>query len=280
MRTDQATPLRRWLATLGRRPAHTALAAPCPRARRVAIVSGKGGVGKTNLAGNLGIALSQMRRRVVVVGADLGLANIEVLLGLSPCASLADVLSGDLSLPEVLCDGPAGIRVLPGGAGIPELARLSADEQDAVVALLQQLEASADLILVDTAAGIGDNVLTWACAMDEVLVVTTPEPGAITDAYAMVKVLSQAARCPRLGLVINQATHTSEAASTEAALVRVALRLLGVTIHPYGVIPQDETVQRAVREQVPVLLAWPRSPASVSIRRIAHLLLEREVVVR
>ena len=268
MRVDQAAQLRTdaLLASSG-------AGAPNPKARRIAVTSGKGGVGKTNLAANLAIALSQAGQRVLVLDADLGLANVEVLLGLTPDASLADVLAGQRSLRQAICPGPAGIGVLPGGAGVPELAQLDAGERDAVVALLEELDASADIVVVDTGAGVGNHVLAWLQAVDEVLVVTTPEPAAIADAYAVLKAVSWFGAVPHLGLVVNQATDGGEAATAEAALLGVAKRLLRLTVRPYGVIPRDDTVPRAVREQVPVLLSWPRSPASMGIRRIAQLLL-------
>lgn len=255
---DQAQQLRTLMAQRGAAPAPPA--APAGRRTRViAVTSGKGGVGKTNLVVNLGVAWAQRGRRVIVLDGDLGLANIDVLLGLQPRHTLAHVLRGERRLDEVVQIGPCGLGIIPGASGLAELAELTAERRDHLIAELARLDGWADAVLVDTGAGIGAGVSALLLAAAEVVVVTTPEPTALTDAYALVKVATAAGCCARLRLVVNQARSAREAQVATQRLVAVAQEFLGVSLEATGFLPYDDCLSQAVKRQVPVVLAYPQS---------------------
>ena len=243
--------------------------------RVLAIASGKGGVGKTNVAVNLAVSISQQGYKVCVLDCDLGLANVDALLGLHPKYTLQHVLARQRRLEEVLIDGPAGIKIIPGASGLTELADLNDAQRDDLLSRLGGIDGIADFVILDTGAGISANVLQFIVAAGDVLVVTTPEPPAITDAYALIKVVanrysSGANGVPvRIRLVVNQATNDSEARETSTNIVTVARKFLNVTVEPVGGIPADPAVLRAVRTQGPFTLLTPRSPASQAIERLA-----------
>ena len=244
-----------------------------PRAARaphvIAIASGKGGVGKTNLTANLAVALASRGLRVCVLDADLGLANLDVVLGLSPARSLRDVVRGERRLEDVLIDGPAGIRIIPAASGFEELTRLGPDDQLRLLAEVDGLEASVDVLLVDTAAGISANVLYFTAAAADALVVITPEPTALTDAYALVKVLATRYGRREFLVAVNMAAGQADAEAAFRRLARVAERFLRVRLEYQGYVPYDDALPRAVRAQHPVVLAAPGSPASQSLAALA-----------
>jgi len=244
-----------------------------PRAARaphvIAIASGKGGVGKTNLTANLAVALASRGLRVCVLDADLGLANLDVVLGLSPARSLRDVVRGERRLEDVLIDGPAGIRIIPAASGFEELTRLGPDDQLRLLAEIDGLEASVDVLLVDTAAGISANVLYFTAAAADTLVVITPEPTALTDAYALVKVLATRYGRREFLVAVNMAAGQADAEAAFRRLARVAERFLRVRLEYQGYVPYDDALPRAVREQHPVVLAAPGSPASQALTALA-----------
>ena len=244
-----------------------------PRAARaphvIAIASGKGGVGKTNLTANLAVALASRGLRVCVLDADLGLANLDVVLGLSPARSLRDVVRGERRLEDVLIDGPAGIRIIPAASGFEELTRLGPDDQLRLLAEIDGLEASVDVLLVDTAAGISANVLYFTAAAADALVVITPEPTALTDAYALVKVLATRYGRREFLVAVNMAAGQADAEAAFRRLARVAERFLRVRLEYQGYVPYDDALPRAVREQHPVVLAAPGSPASQALTALA-----------
>jgi flagellar biosynthesis protein FlhG len=242
----------------------------------IAVTSGKGGVGKTNLVCNLALALAQMGRRVIVFDADLSLANIDVLLGISPRFNLSHVLSGQKTLREVLVTGPEGILVVPGGSGIEELANLGKEDLENLLDSFDELDGECDLLLIDTAAGINHSVLSFLLAVDQVLVVTTPEPTAYTDAYALIKVLAQHAPEKRVGVTVNMARNNREAADVTRLMLQICRAMLHTGFDNFGSIPRDMEMLQAVREQRPLLLHSPYSPASKSIRRLACSLLQAE----
>ena len=251
------------------------VAAPAARLRVIAVASGKGGVGKTNVTANLAVALAQRGQRVCVLDADLGLANLDVLLGLSPSLSLLHVLRGERRLPEVIVEGPAGIRIIPAASGFEELTALAATDRMRLLAELDALDPTLDVLLVDTAAGISSNTLYFTAGAAEVLVVITPEPTALTDAYALVKVL--AARYGRRDFLVtvNMAASAADAQAAFARLARVAERFLRVRLEYQGWIPYDDALPRAVRQQQPVLLGAPGTPASVALSDLARRLVTR-----
>jgi flagellar biosynthesis protein FlhG len=243
------------------------------RARTLAITSGKGGVGKSNLAVNLAVAMSGLGARVCLLDADLGLANADVLCNLTPRLTLEHVVAGRCRLAEAAQAAPGGFRLVAGASGVERLADLDRAQREALLRQLDQLEAVADVILVDTGAGLGANVLAFASAADAVLVVTTPEPTALTDGYAMIKSLS--ARDPGLPLhvVVNSTRAPEEGEHVFGRLDRVARAFLGRSLSHAGAIPADPAVSAAVRARLPLVLHAPDSPAAQAVQRLARWLL-------
>lgn len=241
-------------------------------ARVVAVVSGKGGVGKTNLAVNVGICLAVQGHRVILVDADLGLANADLLLDVRNPYNLSHVLAGQRDIEEVVVDAPGGIGLVSGASGIERVANLSEFERQRLVGLLERLEDDADVLLLDCAAGISRNVIALAAAADEVLLVTTPEPPALTDAYAVTKVLVRQGLSSPIGVVVNMTASRSEAVQTQRRLARVAEQFLQVHLEQGGYVLRDEHVPLAVCERVPVVLRYPRCPASACFLAVASRL--------
>jgi len=237
--------------------------------RVIAVASGKGGVGKTNVTANLAVALARRGLRVCVLDADLGLANLDVVLGLTPAKSLLHVLRGEARLADVVVEGPAGIRVVPAASGFAELTRLEASQQLALLAEMETLEHELDVLLLDVGAGISSNVLWFASAAAETLVLLTPEPTALTDAYALVKLLATRHGRTDFQVLVNMAASAVDADAAYRRLARVAERFLGVRVEYAGWVPFDDAVPRAVRCQQPVLLSAPGTPASLAIGRLA-----------
>ena len=251
-------------------------APPCDTPPRViAVASGKGGVGKTNVVANVAVALAQQGARVCVLDADLGLANVDVLYGLAPSASLLHVLRGERALADVLVDGPAGVRIIPAASGVEEMTALGPGERLRVLDEVETLDGTVDVLLVDVAADISTNVLHFTAAAAEALVVITPEPTALTDAYALMKVLASRYGRRDFLVAVNMAAGAADAEAAYARLARVADRFLGVRTEYQGYVPYDDAVPQAVREQLPVVLAAPATPASLALARLARRLLER-----
>jgi flagellar biosynthesis protein FlhG len=243
-----------------------------PRARVIAITSGKGGVGKSNLAVNLAARFAQAGRRTVLLDADMGLANADVLCGMNLRLNLAHVIARRASLNEILAAAPGGFRLIGGASGLAKMADLPDEEHRRLLGALAELERSSDLMLIDTGAGISRNVLSFTAAADHVLVITTPEPTAIADAYAMIKVISrqQQGQASRpISLVVNQVKSAAEARAVFERMAKVALQFLGVKLGDAGFMPLDPAVSAAVRNRKPFLLASPRCPASVCVTRLA-----------
>lgn len=241
-----------------------------PRGQKIiAIASGKGGVGKSNVAVNLAVGAVRRGRRVLLVDADLGLANVDILLGLSCERTLADVLDGACSLAEAVVEGPAGLKVIPAGSGMAEHERLGADTHRTLREGLLALASDYDLVLIDTSAGIGANVLRFAAFADAVLVVTRPEPTAITDAYALIKVLVQHHDVGEIALLVNQTTGTSQGLEVHDRLSGVCSRFLSRALVYFGAVPADRSMERAVRERQPLLLLEPSGPAGSALSGLA-----------
>lgn len=239
-------------------------------ARVLAITSGKGGVGKTNVVAGLAISLARMGERVVVLDADFGLANLDILLGLSPQYTLEHVLRGEKILEEILVEGPLGIRVIPASSGIQELTRLDASSELRLLQGLQRVAESTDWLLIDTAAGIHDSVIKLLMAAQEVILITTPEPTSLVDAYAMIKVVHL--RDPRkpFWLMVNNAQNEAEAEETLEQLQAAITRFLGRDLNVLGMIPADRHVLQAVREQRGVADLFPQSPAALALQAMAQ----------
>ena len=243
--------------------------APVHRASVIAITSGKGGVGKTNVAVNLAIQLASAGKSVVLLDADLGLANADVLCNIDLPANLSHVISRRKDLNEVLVKAPGGFSLIGGASGLARMADLTDGDRQRIVAAMGELEASNDVILIDTGAGISPNVLAFTRAADHVLVVTTPEPTAITDAYAVVKVISRDNAERRVSLLVNQAHNPAEARVVHERIAKVARQFLSVRLYDAGFIPADEQVSLAVRKRLPFVLSAPRSPASLAVAQLA-----------
>jgi len=264
--SDQASKLRS--LAQGQRPE-----APLFAARVLAITSGKGGVGKTNVVAGLALSLAQLGQRVIVMDADFGLANLDILLGLSPKYTLEHVLRGEKVLEEILLDGPMGIRIIPASSGIQELTRLDTMSELRLVQGLQRVAESADWLLIDTAAGIHDSVLKLLMAAQEVILVTTPEPTSLVDAYAMVKVLHLRESTKPMWLLVNNGQSVDEAQETVDQLQAATERFLGKQLKVLGMVPSDPHLLQAVRQQRSVVDLFPRSASSRAFHSLARQLL-------
>ncbi len=255
---DQAEGLRQMAAT---RPRH---------ARVIAVTSGKGGVGKTNVAVNLAIGVAQFGKRVVLVDLDLGLANADILLDVSPRYNLSQVLVGRRTLDEVIVPAKGDIRLVPGASGVERLANLSDVERRTLISSFEALHRDADYIIFDTGAGISKNTSAFLSAADDVVVVTVPEPPAVVDAYAVLKVLTHEPDHGDLFVLVNQVAGREEADRIASGMASTAGRLLNAYVDRLGYIVSDPCVARAVRARRPFLLAHPKCPASACVRSIAH----------
>ena len=246
---------------------------PMSSFRAMAISSGKGGVGKTNLVANLAVALARRGQRVIVLDADLGLANLDTLLGLHPKATLRHVVHGECSLSEVLVTGPNGIRLVPASSGFEDMTNLGAAERLHLLEQVDALDEDFDVLLVDTAAGLSSNVTFFTTAAQETLVVVTPEPTSLTDAYALIKVLSTRYAEQEFGILVNMAHTDEEADRTFAHLSRVASRFLDVSLRYMGHVPYDRELPEAVRRQQAVLDLAPGCSASRAFDALADRVL-------
>lgn len=242
------------------------------RTRTIAVASGKGGVGKSNVAVNLAIELAALGQCVSLLDADLALANADVLLGLNPQYHLGHVLSGQRTLEEVVIEVEEGLRLIPGGSGIEELANLSHGSHGRLVAELQALEAEADCMIIDSAAGIAENVMGVLRAADEVIVVTTPDPTSVVDAYALIKMLHQQSPSKPIWIIINNTVGIGDADHVFAQLQAATMRFFNRKLAHLGTIPRDPELAKAVREQIPVVKYAPDTPASRALRLIAKQL--------
>lgn len=241
-----------------------------PHVRTIVIASGKGGVGKSNLAANLSVALGECGARVLLVDADFGQANLDLLLGATPRFDLQHLLAGQKTPEEIVVAGPRNVRLMPAASGVPELAELDDVRREILLRGISQLEADSDLVILDTASGVGRNVTSFCLAGDEVVVVTTPELPAFSDAYGLIKLLQRQGmtRTPRL--VVNLADTPEEAEETAHRIRLVARRFLHLDVDSWGFIPYDPRVARAVRRQEPVVTAYPQSPAALAYRALAR----------
>ena len=244
-----------------------------PRRKVIAVTSGKGGVGKTNIVTNLAIALARQGTRVLVLDGDLGLANVDLLLGISPQYDLQDAILGDRRIEDIVLEGPEGIRVVPASSGVEELANLDEYRTECLLRSLASVEADTDLILIDAPSGIGSHAVSLSQAADEIIVVTTPEPTAFSDAYAMIKVLSQRPLRCTPALLVNQANSENEASEVARRVQSVAKRFLNLEVPYWGFVLADESVPKSVIRQEPFLTTYPYSPASSCILRLARRVL-------
>jgi flagellar biosynthesis protein FlhG len=242
--------------------------------RVVTVTSGKGGVGKTNVVANLAVGLSRLGKRVLVLDADLGLGNIDVLLGLVPRYTLEDVLGGSRHLSDIVIQGPAGIQVLPAGSGLPQLTSLTDSQQLILQSELEDVAGTVDVLLIDTGAGISPNVTYFASAAQETVVVISSEPTSLTDAYALMKVLCRQHREHRFNILVNMVRSQREAVQAFRKLDVAAERFLNVSLTYLGFIPLDDYVPMAVMEQRAVAERFPCSPASRAFAELAKKIAE------
>ena len=237
--------------------------------RAIAVTGGKGGVGKTNVSVNLGVAAAEMGQKVMLLDADLGLANIDVVLGLHPEYDLSHVMRGERTLDEILIEGPAGLKVIPGASGLQSLAELSPAEHTGLIRAFGELAADTELLIVDTAAGISDTVLSFSRAAHEIVVVVCDEPASITDAYAIIKLLNRDYGHQRFRVLANMVRSAQEGRELFNKMCRVTDRYLDVTLGFMGAIPFDESLRKAVKTQRPVVQAFPRSRVAQVFRSLA-----------
>ena len=243
--------------------------------RVISVTSGKGGVGKTNIVGNLAVALARLGKRVLVLDADLGLANIDILFGIHPVCNIGHVISGEKTLSEIMIDGPEGIRIIPAGSGFMNLTHLTEGQKLSLLSEFEALDDLLDILLIDTSAGISQNVIYFNIAADDCVIVATSEPTSITDAYAMMKVMALQHGTKYFKLLVNMVQDSQEAKSVYLNLCQATDRFLkGVAIEYVGYIPGDESVKKAVKHRKTVLELYPGAASSKKIESIAASILD------
>ena len=252
---DQASGLRR-------------MAKPHP-VRVITVASGKGGVGKTNVTVNLAIALAGQGKKVTIMDADLGLANIDVMLGLHSDKNLSNVMNGECDLEEILIDGPAGIKIIPASSGVKDMAEMSPSQHAGLVSAFSELTHDIDVLLVDTAAGISDSVVSFARAAQEVLVVVCDEPASITDAYALIKLLSREQNIFKFHVLANMVSGPQQGREVYDKLSKVSERFLDVALEYVGHVPYDEHLQKAIKRQKSVVEVFPRSRSAQAFQTLS-----------
>ena len=268
---DQANRLRQMNEMTG--SSRSAILKPIQtQARVITVTSGKGGVGKTNLTVALAVAFARLGKNVLILDADLGLSNVDVILGASAPGNLFQVIHNGLDLNDVVADGPLGIKFISGGSGIYDLSNLSDSQIHYFLHQVGQFDNWADIILIDTGAGLNRMVLNFVLAADEVIVVTTPEPTAVADAYAVIKAYAAQGGQSPVRLVVNRVRELAEGEGVLNKLAKVSQRFLGLPISHLGFIFEDRMVQKSVTSQVPLMVAYPDSVAARCIDRIAHSL--------
>ena len=240
----------------------------------ITVTSGKGGVGKSSVALNLAIALSRKGRRVLLIDSDFGFSNIDVMLGVTTKYDLLDVIKHDLDIRDIIEQGLEGVQFISGGSGVYEMTQLDSLELMRMVDSLKALENVADTIIFDTGAGVSPNMLRLINASHMTLLITTPEPTAVVDAYALIKIISEQGQSAGISLIINKVNNPGEAASVMDGLVRVAEKNVDVNISKLGCIARDQNMQKAIRMQVPILVSFPNCTASMNIQSIACKLLD------
>jgi flagellar biosynthesis protein FlhG len=238
----------------------------------ISITSGKGGVGKTNIAVNLAYLLAKSKKKTLILDADCGLANIDLILGLTPKYNLYHVLKGEKTLKEAIVNGPGGIKIIPSSSGIQEMSSLSMEQKFILQDELNALQARPDFMLIDTSAGINDNVLYFNMVASETIVVVTPEPTSLTDAYALIKILYQRHAKKRFSLLVNMVKTPNEAKEVFLRMAQATNHFLNLAIEQLGYIICDDNVPRAVKQQKLLAEIYPDSPSVKSLREVAEKL--------
>ncbi len=246
-----------------------------PYPRVISVTSGKGGVGKTNIVGNLAIAIKRLGKRVLILDGDLGLANIDIILGLNPAHNIKDVISGERNLEEVIVEGPEDIRIIPAGSGLQELASLTQGQKLNLLNEFDALQEDFDVFLIDTAAGISSNIIYFNIAADERIVVATSEPTSITDVYALIKVMFTKHGTKTFKLLVNMVGSADEGRHVFENLSNaIAHFLQEISLEYLGFIPRDPNLEKAVRQQCAVIQRYPDSISSKGFGELAGRLLE------
>lgn len=262
-------------ATVLREMAFQQNSQPKGNLRVIAVTSGKGGVGKTNFTVNLALSLIDFGYRVIVLDGDLGLANVDIACGITPRFTLEHLLSGEKSIEEILVYGPKGLGILPGGSGVQDLANIERAHLENVIRNLGRLEGLADILIIDTGAGLGHTVLNFLKASDDIILLTTPEPTALTDAYGMLKALHSEAEQNKeeknlqINVVVNRVRHENDAKATFERLENAVHKFLHGSVSLLGWVYEDPSVGRAVMNQEPLAISNPMSSAYRCIQWIA-----------
>jgi flagellar biosynthesis protein FlhG len=230
--------------------------------RTIAVTSGKGGVGKTQIAANLAVGMARRGLSVVLFDADLGLASLDLALGLTPRWDMRAVVDGDKRIEEILVEGPGGVKLLPACPGRYEMANLGPSDRNAIANAVDDLSCGFDLLVIDTGAGIGGNAVSFASFADDVLLVTTPDPTSVRDAYAMTKILNRRGGLDRIQLVANQVSSEAEGVELHSCLLAIVRRFLTLELEYLGCVPADDSVRQAVAAREPFLLRAPQSAAA------------------
>lgn len=235
----------------------------------IAVTAGKGGVGKSNVSVNLAVALAKQKKRVMLFDADLGLANLDILLGLHTRYNLSHVINGTCHITDIIMDGPAGIQVIPAASGTEFMTQLSSLEHAGIIDSFNEITNDLDYLIIDTSAGISDSVLSFSRSCQELIVVVCDEPTSLTDAYALIKVMSKRYEWHHFHVVANMVRNLEDGLILFNKLFKVADQFLDVYLDYMGAIPFDEHVHRAVKQQSPVLTAYPDANASIALKKIA-----------
>lgn len=250
------------------------------RARVITVTSGKGGVGKSNISVNLAIQLKKLGKRVIIFDADFGLANVEVIFGIVPKYNLFDIIYSNMTVAEVLTNGPLGIEFLSGGSGVKELLRLDQAQIAYLIDKIGELDKYADIIIIDTGAGISEAVLSFICASEEIILVTTPEPTSVTDAYAVLKAIrNEKVRIEdkKINVLVNRVASDEEGYEIYDKLNRVSKKFLGIELNSVGFLPEDRSLPKAVIEQTPVSLLFPKSNVTRGFEKLGLNVLNNQL---
>jgi flagellar biosynthesis protein FlhG len=270
MLTDQAEGLRK------RRLSRLSTPEPSP-VRVIAVASGKGGVGKTSTSINLSVAMAKLGSRVVILDADMGLANVDVMLGLNSNKNLADLVSGRTSIRDILLEGPEGIKIIPSSSGIQRMAETNSQENAGIIHALSEIEDEMDCLVIDTAAGITDAVTSFCRASQDVVVVLTDEPSSFTDAYALIKVLSKKYRVTNFNVLCNSVKDKQQGKALFEKFHSVIERFLGISVRHLGTIPYDPLLKVAIQKQKSLVAAKESAPASRGYLEVANKILKEPV---
>lgn len=269
MRKDQAEELRK-LFVPDNIKKETPNKVEAKNMRIITVASGKGGVGKTSVVVNLALALTKLGKKVLIMDADLGMANIDIMCGVLAENSLYDVIKGKMSLKEVVFTTDEGLSIIPGGSGITELINLDNEARDRIVSDLNEFSKEMDYLFIDCGAGVSKHILGYIAAADDVLIVITPEPTSITDAYGLIKILSRFDLHKEVSLIVNKVSSTREGNNTVNRIENVAKEFLKIEIKNIGFINNDDSVIKSIKEQKPFVLSYPRSKATRGMNLIAE----------